>query len=87
MTSTSRDEDSVSCTLDDGIALHTIVLIQPLPKLGIQVGALIMDGVVMRIQSSPFLYCYFIDHVSDLVCISKVKDVPQSTEHLATLQL
>ena len=76
MAGPSWDKDSVSSTLDDSIALDTIVLVQPLPQLGIQVGALVMNGIVMGVQSSSLFYCYFVEQISDLVGVSRVEDMP-----------
>ena len=85
MTSPSRDEDGVPTALDHGVALHSILRVKPSPQSGIEVGALVVDWVVMRIQSLPVLYGHLGEEVSDLVGVPGVVDVPQGSRQLPLL--
>ena len=50
MRSPSRDEDGIPKTLHNGVAMHSILLQQAIPKLFIQIPALVMDGVMVLLN-------------------------------------
>ena len=46
----------LTCALNDGVALYPVLLVEPVPQVGVQVGALVMDGVVVGVQPLTLLY-------------------------------
>jgi hypothetical protein len=52
----------LTCALYDGVSLDPVLCVEAAPERGVQVGALVMDGVVVRIQSLPLLYCHLTKH-------------------------
>ena len=48
MRSPSRDEDGIPDTLSNGPPLHAILLVQPLPKVKVQVEQLVVNWVSAR---------------------------------------
>ena len=61
MGSPGGDEDGVPQELDDGPALHAVVLQQPPPQHLVQVPALVVDRVVVR----RVLLALFLPHLAD----------------------
>jgi hypothetical protein len=51
-----------TCALYDGVSLDPVLCVEAAPERGVQVGALVVDGVVVRIQSLPLLYCHLTKH-------------------------
>ena len=40
----------LTCALDNSVALYAVLLVEPAPQLGVQVGTLIVDGIVVGVQ-------------------------------------
>ncbi len=85
MRRTGRDEDGVAHALQDGVALHVVLLQQALAQLVVQVPALVVDRVVVRLDLLAALLRHFVEQVADLVCVAGVKDVPQRARPLLPL--
>ena len=52
MRCSSGDEHSVAQTLKNGIASHSIILVQSFPKFTVEIPALVVNRIVMRLE--PF---------------------------------
>lgn len=85
MRSPCWDEDSISQTLDDGVTLHAIFLVQSLSQRTVQVPRLVMNGVVVRLQLIPTFYGHFIEQVPNLVSVPGMVDVPQRSWYFLLL--
>ena len=55
MAGAARDEHGVSLALDDCVAFYAVFSVETHPEPGIQVGALIMNWVIVWVETSTLL--------------------------------
>jgi len=77
-----RDEDSVAEALDDGVPFDAVLVIKAISQLLVEVPALVVDGVVVRLELDAALDGHPVQQVADLVGVARVVDVPQRAGHL-----
>lgn len=58
---TCRNEHAVTQALDDCVSFNAVLLVEPIAEILVQVPALIMDGVVMRLRRLAFLDSYLLE--------------------------
>ena len=78
-------EDCVTGTLDDGVPLHSVI--QTAALVSVQVGALVVDGVVVWVQPPPLLDGDLEKEVPDLVGVPRMVEMPQSSGQITSLLL
>ena len=76
MAGAARNEHGVSLALDDRVAFHAILGVKTHTKAGVQVGALVVDRVVVWVQTSSLLDRHPVEQIPDLVGVPRVIDVP-----------
>ena len=79
MAGAARDEHCVSLALDDCIAFHAVFSVETHPEAGIQVGALVMDWVIVRVETSTLLDGHPVQEIPDLVSVPWMVDMPDCT--------
>lgn len=72
------NEHCVSGTLRVSVAHHPILFVQPLPQLVVQVDTLVVNGIGVGLQLLALLQGHTVEHVPDLVGVSRVVQVPDS---------
>ena len=85
MAGAARNEHGVSLALDDRVAFHAILGVKTHTKAGVQVGALVVDRVVVWVQTSSLLDRHPVEQIPDLVGVPRVVDVPQGSRQLPLL--
>ena len=68
-----------------GLTLDTIFSIETLPQILVQIGRLIVDGVIVGIESLALLQGYFSQKVSDFDSVLGMEYVPQCSRQLIPL--
>ena len=86
MRSSSRNEDSVTEELHQRVALHLVLVEEALAELRVQVEGLVVNGIGITVDLLTALLGNFVEHVSDLVGVLWVEDVPQRSRSLVFLQ-
>ena len=61
----------------DTLTMHTVLLVQSHSEFTIQISRLVMDGVVVRIQSFPVFQGNFLQKISDFRRVTRMEDVPK----------
>ncbi len=77
-----RDEDGVAHALHDGVAGDAVVAAEALPQRPVQVGGLVVDGVVVRVQAPSLLYGHALQEGAYGGGVARVVDVPQGAGQL-----
>ena len=79
MRSTGRYKYSVTQTLQDGVTLYAVLVQESLTQRLIQIPTLIVNGVVMRLYLLSSLVGHTIQHLTYLVGVCGVVDVPHGS--------
>ena len=81
----SRDENGVAEELDERVRLNLVLVEETLAERGVQVERLVVNGVSVKVDLLTSLLCNFVEHISDLVGVLRVEDVPQCARTLSIL--
>lgn len=82
MRSSGRNEDGVTEALNDVVAPHSVLGVEPLAQGPVQIPALVVNGIVMRFQSLAAFQRHFVQEVSDRIGVAGLVDVPQRSGQL-----
>lgn len=74
--SSGWDKDGIAKALHNFVTLNCIFLVEAVTQRAVKIPALVVDRVVVWLQSGSTLYSHFVKQVSDFVCVSGIVNMP-----------